>query len=324
MFGAEWDQIYPPKPTFTEKDVPPGSQVGKVFMVTGANQGIGYELVKLLYHTGATIYLAGRSEERVKTAIKQIQEAHKPPPLTPSVLRYLPLDLNDLTTIKASAAEFAAQEKKLDILWNNAGIGGTPIGVSTKQNIEGHVGVNCVATLMFTQELLPQLQEAAKIAPVGSVRIIWTASLAVESLCPAGGVDFQSIESGACTNPNRDYGVSKAGTWYLAVEAAKRWGKFNIISVVQNPGSVKTNIYSNQPRWLMAFVNLALSEPGLAGYTCLFSGFSSDIGLENNGTYIRPFGRVAPNGRQDIYASIAAGEPTKFWEWCEKKYEPYG
>lgn len=35
-----WQQFFPPAPSFTEKDVVPGSQVGKVFIVTGANAGI--------------------------------------------------------------------------------------------------------------------------------------------------------------------------------------------------------------------------------------------------------------------------------------------
>lgn len=35
-----WQQFFPPAPSFTEKDVVPGSQVGKVFIITGANAGI--------------------------------------------------------------------------------------------------------------------------------------------------------------------------------------------------------------------------------------------------------------------------------------------
>jgi hypothetical protein len=36
-------QYWPPKPTFTEEHVP--SQTGKVFIITGSNQGIGFERV---------------------------------------------------------------------------------------------------------------------------------------------------------------------------------------------------------------------------------------------------------------------------------------
>jgi hypothetical protein len=58
-------QWFPPAPKFTEKNVP--SQKGKVFIVTGGNAGVGYALIKLLYSTGATIYMASRSKVSPKT-----------------------------------------------------------------------------------------------------------------------------------------------------------------------------------------------------------------------------------------------------------------
>jgi hypothetical protein len=69
---------------------------------------------------------------------------------------------------------------------------------------------------------------------------------------------------------------------------------------------------------------LFLYEPKLGAHTLLYSGFTSDVGIEkNNGAYIRPFGILAPNGRQDIYQKIGEGAATEFWEWCEKQYRPY-
>lgn len=53
-------QFSPPKPAFTDKNVP--SQKDKVFIVTGGNSGFGFELCKMLYGTGATIYMATRSK----------------------------------------------------------------------------------------------------------------------------------------------------------------------------------------------------------------------------------------------------------------------
>lgn len=59
-FRGLYTQLFPPKPTLTEDNVP--SQRGKVFVVTGGNSGVGYELCKILYGTGATIYMASRSQ----------------------------------------------------------------------------------------------------------------------------------------------------------------------------------------------------------------------------------------------------------------------
>lgn len=57
---STYNQFFPPKPTFTEKEVP--SQAGRVFIVTGGNSGVGYELCKILYGKGATVYMTTRSK----------------------------------------------------------------------------------------------------------------------------------------------------------------------------------------------------------------------------------------------------------------------
>lgn len=55
-----WTQYFPPRPSFTERDIP--SQNGRVFIVTGGNAGVGFELCKLLYGLGATVYMGARSK----------------------------------------------------------------------------------------------------------------------------------------------------------------------------------------------------------------------------------------------------------------------
>ncbi|GKT91518.1 short-chain dehydrogenase protein [Colletotrichum tofieldiae] len=282
------DSVLPPPPTFTEKDVLPGSQVGKVFIVTGGNSGLGRELVKLLYPTGATIY-------------------------------YLHLDLNDLTTIKPSAAAFASQETQLDILWNNAGIGGAPAGTTTAQGIEGHMGVNCVAPLLFTEELVPQLRVAAAQRPPGSVRIHGDA-------LAAGGIDFALLGKGATEVPSRDYAMSKCGNWFLAMEGAKRHGPDGIISVAENPGQLDTDVWRYQSSLLMMGVRRTLHDRKLGAYTMLYAGFSQDVTQERNGAYVLPWGRlldIMDFPRRDITEAINAGQPTKFWEWCTEQWGDY-
>ena len=61
-----YSQWFPPTAMFTEKEVP--AQQGRIFMVTGGNAGIGFELCKFLYGTGATIYMASRSKVRFSPA----------------------------------------------------------------------------------------------------------------------------------------------------------------------------------------------------------------------------------------------------------------
>jgi hypothetical protein len=47
-------QLRPPAPSLTESNLP--DQAGKVFIVTGGNAGIDFELVKILYGANARVY----------------------------------------------------------------------------------------------------------------------------------------------------------------------------------------------------------------------------------------------------------------------------
>ena len=86
---SAWTQCFPPAPLLTDANLP--SQDGKVFIVTGGNQGIGFELIKILYENGAKIYMASQSQGRAEKAIRAITAGVNTK--TPGQLRY------DLATI---------------------------------------------------------------------------------------------------------------------------------------------------------------------------------------------------------------------------------
>ena len=130
--------------------------------MTGSSGGIGKDLARILYEHNAKVYIAARSEEKTSGAIKEIQSAH---PNSRGTLIYLHLDLNDLTTIKASATEFMSKEQRLDIIWNNAGVMVPPAGSKTAQGYELQLGTNNVAPFLFTKLLTPLLVETAKQFP---------------------------------------------------------------------------------------------------------------------------------------------------------------
>lgn len=134
-FSGLWSQLFPPKPTFTEENLP--DQTGKIVIVTGGNSGVGFELVKILYTKGAKVYMAARIEAKAREAIDSIVKTTAGKEGLGEI-KYLHLDLADLATIKKSAVEFSAQEKKLDILWNNAGVAAMPAHLKTEQGYEMH------------------------------------------------------------------------------------------------------------------------------------------------------------------------------------------
>lgn len=99
-------------------------------IITGGYSGVGFQLAKLVYQKNAVVYIAGRREEQGQKAIKDL---HSASPNSQGRLEFLPLDLADLSTIKMSANTFLAKEKRLDVLWNNAGLMGSPKTAKSKQ-----------------------------------------------------------------------------------------------------------------------------------------------------------------------------------------------
>ncbi|KAI0467448.1 hypothetical protein F4859DRAFT_244838 [Xylaria cf. heliscus] len=326
-------QTWPPPPTFTT----PGSQEGRVFIVTGGNTGIGFELCKILFTSGATIYMASRSKAKAEEAIKTIEATIPEGTKGRGQFKFLPLDLSDLKSVKAAAEEFASKESKLDVLWNNAGIGANVLkfGERTVQDLEVFMGVHCVATLLFTQLLVPQLKAAAAAAGpsgVGKTRVVWTSSGLMDSGAPPNGVDFSVLDQGF-KDRITNYGASKAGTWFLGREFGRRHGDDGILSVTLNPGNLRAGAFKGTAAPLYFILNtLMLHDPEFGAYTELFAGLSPELKIEHNGTYVIPWGRRRPDNeitRKDILKAMAPesegglGHAKKFWEWCEEQWKPH-
>jgi len=225
--GNQFSQIFPPSPKFTESSLPDLS--GKVYIVTGSSAGVGKELARLLYSRNATVYVAARSAERANAAIAWMKERH---PSSTGVLRFLKLDLNDLEGIKPSAEEFLAKEKRLDVLFNNAGVMVPPKGSTTKQGYEMQLGTNCIAPFLFTKLLTPMLVQTAKSSPAGSVRVVWTSSSAAHLGAPTGGVEVSKLGKMIEEPTWKGYGVSKGGNVLHAMEYARRYRPDGIVSIV--------------------------------------------------------------------------------------------
>ena len=122
-----FDQIFPPSPTFTEKNA--GDQGGRVFLVTGSTSGVGLELAKMLYGLNGTVYVAARSSEKIKAAIKTIKTQVR---TKTGRVEALQVDLANLGSIGQSARDFLSKEDRLDVLVHNAGLMTPPAGSKTE------------------------------------------------------------------------------------------------------------------------------------------------------------------------------------------------
>ncbi|TVY55239.1 putative oxidoreductase, partial [Lachnellula suecica] len=252
--GGILSQLFPPSPTFTEKEVP--SLLGKVFIVTGGNAGVGLELVKILYSKDATVYIAARSPNRIAAEIEAVKATY---PTSQGNLKSLHLDLNDLATVSKCVSTFLTQESRLDVLWNNAGISRAPIGSTSVQGHEAHMAVNCLGPFLLTKLLLPILRTTAASIPEASVRVVFASSGIIDMKGPPGGVSLAELAPGIhSTDIAYNYAASKAGNWLLASEFHKRTREDGIVA----------------PWVMMAMMRPFMYEPKMGAYTELWAGLS--------------------------------------------------
>lgn len=107
-----------------------------------------------------------------------------------------------------------------------------PQGSVTKQGYEMQLGVNNVGPFLFTKLLTPVLLDTAKMAPEGSVRVVFVSSAAAAGFSPTGGVNMENLDYKLDQTAWHKYGVSKAGNILHASEFAKRFGIKGVTSVV--------------------------------------------------------------------------------------------
>ncbi len=86
---------------------------GQIALVTGGGSGIGYRISEQLLKLGATVYIAARKEERLKSAAEKLS--------TWGTCYYQTCDIRDNTSIQSLADHIKNTSGKLDILINNAG-----------------------------------------------------------------------------------------------------------------------------------------------------------------------------------------------------------
>ncbi|KAG9697835.1 hypothetical protein KCU95_g3346, partial [Aureobasidium melanogenum] len=319
--------MYPPSPTFTEKNVP--DLTGKVYVVTGSNTGVGKQVAQILYSKNAKVYIAARSEEKARQAISDIEAAW---PNSKGTLRFQHLDLADLSGIKRSAEAIMSRESKIHVLFNNAGVQAlNPDGpTKTAQGHEIHMGVNIIGTFLFTKLLTPTLVETAKTEEPNTVRVVWVSSLGLEMVGEKSyGITLDYLKYWPSCTPLERYGISKAGNWLFAVEFAQRYKADGVVSVPCNPGHLRSDLYRDGGTIFKAIINTFVAYPSVYGaYTELYSGLSPDITLKKSGDWVVPWGRLHPL-REDLLEATKSvseggnGHAKAFWEWTEEQVKDF-
>lgn len=138
----------------------------KTAVVTGANRGIGLEVVRQLSRRGFIVLLAARDRASGMRAASELQKSD-------GLVRFLYLDVAKPATIEHAVRDFADQADHLDVLVNNAAIlrdeKADVLTVSSEVFVETLV-TNTLGPLHVTRAFLPWLarSDAGRVVNVSS------------------------------------------------------------------------------------------------------------------------------------------------------------
>ena len=178
---------------FSLEEVPDLS--GKVAVVTGGSEGIGYGCTHtLLSKNVAKLFILSKSDEVSEDAINAIKKEMGDERGNRVV--WMKCDLSDWEETARTAFNIAKQTDRIDILINNAARGIMTYQLA-KNGIDLHMATNHFGHVVLTSHLLPTLKETAKNG--STVRIVCTSSNLHEQT--PSDTEFASVDE-----LNRDLG----------------------------------------------------------------------------------------------------------------------
>jgi retinol dehydrogenase-12 len=237
----------------------------KICVVTGANSGIGLEIVRGLARQGETVVLVGRDERRLADARAQVQRD-----TGSEQLDVLLADFAALDSVRACAAAFRERYDRLDVLVNNAGLVLNRREV-TRDGYEKTLQINHLAPFLLTGLLLDRVEASAP------ARIVNVSSDAHR----AGRLDFDDLQSERSYRAFRVYGTTKLCNVLFTIELARRLEGSGVTANAVHPGFVRTNFGRNNAGPYRASIkllqNLVALSPQQGAQTPLYVATSPEV-----------------------------------------------
>ena len=187
-------------------------------LVTGATDGLGKALATSLAAKGHRVLLHGRDDARGERTLEEIGAAD---------LGWYRADLASLAEVRALADAVTANEERLDVLVNNAGIG-TTLPEGRAESADGHelrFAVNYLAPFLLTRLLLPKLRSSA---PARIVNV---------SSAGQAPIDFDDVMLERRYSGSQAYCQSKLALVMLTLDLAEELRADGVTANALHPGT---------------------------------------------------------------------------------------
>lgn len=263
----------------------------RVILVTGANRGIGFFIVKKLVEESSSsktvILLGSRDLQRGHDALIQLN--------CPSNVHVLQLDMSSSQSIHQSIDQIKQKYGQVDVVINNAGIRTSDITVNAAREI---FNTNYYGVKLLNECIVHLMRHNGRIINVSSrvaTRILEDASKTIQDKYTSTTLTgdqldqlvehfISSIETNTLHNLGYNpqsidlvYGVSKAALNALTQIEARQWSNTNHLLVVSvTPGLCATDMSRHMSR---------ARSPQLGADSVLYLVNAHRDELENGGFY---------------------------------------
>jgi NAD(P)-dependent dehydrogenase (short-subunit alcohol dehydrogenase family) len=270
----------------------------RTVVVTGASAGLGYHAAEQLAAAGHRVVLATRDRARSEAAERSIRRH-----VDGVSLAHVHLDLADLDSVNAAAAELTALEPDgVDAVVNNAGVVGASTRGSTAQGAELQIGTNHLGHFAWTALVLPLLERrAGRVVHLGSIAHRFAQ---LDTTDPLGVGRYSS---------HRQYARSKLAVMLFGFELAERLADSgsSVSSVVAHPGLSLDRLSPArpdvsparpEPEWIRPAQSIVAQGKDVGAQPLVHAAVGPDV---RSGEYWGPAGWMQLRGP----ASVVAAEP---------------
>jgi NAD(P)-dependent dehydrogenase (short-subunit alcohol dehydrogenase family) len=212
-----------------------GKLDGKIALITGGNGGIGLATAKHFVGEGAYVFITGRSQSKLDSAVKEIGEIG-------SNVTAIQGDIASLQDLDRLFAQIQREKGRLDIVFANAGVFEyAPLGTIGEEHFDSIFDTNVKGLLFTVQKALPMIPDGASI--VLNASIVGSKGLPSNSVYSASKAAVRSF----------------ARTWTTDLKA--RHIRVNVVS----PGPIDTDalreLYSTSETGRQRMQNIANIVP---------------------------------------------------------------